>query len=84
MPKRSSRHKQGPEDVNEAAFRVVREAISEAPPQVERKKNPAAVELGRLGGLKGGKVRAARLTPEKRQEIAAKAARVRWGKTRSV
>ena len=41
-------------------------------------KNPAAVELGRLGGLKGGKARAAKLSPEQRSEIAKKAARVRW------
>ena len=84
MPKRSSRHKQGPEDVNEAAFRVMQQATGEGPREEPSGKNPAAVALGRLGGLKGGKARAARLTPEKRQEIAAKAARVRWGKTRSV
>ena len=44
----------------------------------EYKKNPAAVALGRLGGLKGGKARAAKLTPEKRKEIAKKAAQARW------
>ena len=44
-----------------------------------KKKNPAAVTLGRLGGLKGGKVRAERLTPERRVEIARKAAATRWG-----
>lgn len=43
-------------------------------------KNPAAVALGRLGGLKGGRVRAERLTPEKRKEIAQKAALARWSK----
>ncbi len=42
-------------------------------------KNRAAVELGRLGGLKGGPARAAKLTPEQRSEIARKAARARWG-----
>jgi hypothetical protein len=41
-------------------------------------KNPAAVELGRLGGKKGGKARAAKLTAEERSEIASKAARARW------
>ncbi len=41
-------------------------------------KNPAAVLLGHLGGLKGGKARAARLSAEKRIEIAKKAARARW------
>jgi hypothetical protein len=43
-------------------------------------KNPAAVELGRLGGLKGGKARAAKLSPAKRKAIAKKAAAKRWGK----
>lgn len=41
-------------------------------------KNPAAVMLGRLGGLKGGKARAERLSPEKRKEIARNAALMRW------
>ena len=41
--------------------------------------NPAAVALGRRGGAKGGKVRAAKLTPEQRAEIARKAAAARWG-----
>lgn len=41
-------------------------------------KNPAAVALGRLGGLKGGKARANKLSPKKRTEIARKAARMRW------
>ena len=45
-------------------------------------KNPAAVELGRLGGLKGGKARAAKLTPEERSESARKAAKARWEKKR--
>ena len=42
------------------------------------KKNAAAVELGRLGGLKGGKARAAKLSARRRSEIARKAARARW------
>jgi hypothetical protein len=45
-------------------------------------KNPAAVALGRLGGAKGGKARAAALTPEQRSEIAKKAAAARWAKKR--
>lgn len=43
-------------------------------------KNPAAVALGRLGGLKGGRVRAEKLSPERRKEIAVKAESARWGK----
>ena len=50
----------------------------DAPPVIE--KNAAAVALGRLGGLKGGKARSDSLTPEKRKEIAQKAAAKRWAK----
>jgi len=46
-----------------------------------RQKNPAAVALGRLGGLKGGRARAEKLTSEKRKEIAKRAAAARWQKT---
>lgn len=81
MPKRSSK-KQGPSDVNEIAFRVFSEAISDLPvvQVTEAPKNAAAVELGRLGGLKGGAARAAALTPEQRSEIAKRAAQARWKK----
>lgn len=47
-----------------------------------KKKNPAAVMLGRLGGLKGGYARAAKLTPEERSESARKAVQARWAKAR--
>lgn len=79
MPKRSSIKKE-PRDVNELAFDVVRSLTSDEPPAKEEQpeKNPAAVELGRLGGLKGGKARAAKLSAKKRSEIAKKAAAVRW------
>ena len=58
------------------------EAIGEAPkPEDEEpQKNPAAVALGRLGGLKGGKARAAKMTAKERSEAARKAARARWAK----
>ena len=46
-------------------------------------KNPHAVALGRLGGKKGGKARAAKLTSEERRDIAKKAAAARWGKSSS-
>jgi len=75
MPKRSSKGS-NPEDVNETAFRVLREATGEPAP--EREKNPAAVALGRLGGKKGGAARAAKLSPKKRQQIARAAAMKRW------
>lgn len=62
--------------------RVFQEAIEEAPaqPDPDAMKNPAAVALGKLGGVKGGKARAAKMTPEERRESARKAAWVRWGK----
>jgi hypothetical protein len=65
------------------AYRVVQEAIGQAKeekPLDTEGKNPHAVALGRLGGLKGGKVRASRMSPEERREIARKAARARWSK----
>lgn len=68
---------QGPEDFAESAFRVFQEATGDTPKE-ESTKNAAAVELGRNGGLKGGKARAASLTPEQRSEIAKKAAAARW------
>jgi hypothetical protein len=49
-------------------------------PSVDDGKNPHAVALGRLGGLKGGKARASKLTKEQRSEIARKAAKARWKK----
>lgn len=76
MPQRSSRKKE-PRDINELAFDVVRPLTSEEPLE-EEQKNPHAVALGRLGGLKGGKARAEKLSPKKRKEIAKKAAAARW------
>ncbi len=67
------------EDVNEAAFRVVREATEKHDPEA-RKKNPAAVALGRLGASKGGKARAAKLSAARRRAIAAKGAKARWNR----
>lgn len=73
MPKRSSKEK----DVNILASEIVKEATQDTDTQ---SKNPAAVALGRLGGLKGGKARAKKLSPEQRSEIAKKAAQTRWKK----
>jgi hypothetical protein len=49
-----------------------------------RKKNPNAVALGKLGGSKGGRIRAERLTAERRKEIARKAVKARWDKVRAM
>jgi hypothetical protein len=46
-------------------------------------KNPAAVALGKLGGSKGGKIRAAKLSDERKKEIAQQAARARWAKEKA-
>ena len=76
MPKRSSKP-----DLNQIAANIVAQHTGQPltvinPPPA---KNPAAVALGRLGGLKGGKARAAKLTPQQRKSIAQKAAKTRWG-----
>lgn len=70
-------------DFSVAAFRVVQEATGQVEPQPEKpkaKKNFDAKALGHKGGLKGGKARAEKLTPEQRKEIAQRAAKARWGK----
>lgn len=78
MPDRSSKR---PRDLNQLAQRLVQEATGEAPPEpTAPEKDPAAVALGRRGGLKGGKARAEKLSPEQRCEAARKAAAARWGK----
>jgi len=77
--------------VNEIAFRVVREATRDKGKDLEpsatspkrRKKNPAAVALGRLGGRKGGPARAEKLSKARRMEIARTAAQARWERERT-
>ncbi|MFZ3136671.1 MAG: hypothetical protein WA126_04665 [Thermodesulfovibrionales bacterium] len=67
-------------DINILASQIVAEATGEPTKEPIKEKNPAAVALGRLGGLKGGKARAEKLSPKKRKAIAQKAAKARWGK----
>lgn len=69
-----------PRDLNSLAKMIVDEATAdEKPPKAEgRPKDPAAVSLGRQGGLVGGRARAEKLSPERRAEIARKAAAARW------
>jgi hypothetical protein len=76
MPTRPRKHRKN-EDINEAAFRVVREATEKHDPEA-RKKNPAAVALGKLGASKGGVARAKKLSAKRRAQIARKAAMKRW------
>ena len=76
MPNRSSNSL----DENVTAFEILN-ALTDKPTEKPRKKNPAAVALGRLGGLKGGPARKKALSAKKRKEIARKAAASRWGKS---
>jgi hypothetical protein len=70
-----------PVELNKLAAFIVDQATNEeSRPDEKSTKNPAAVELGRLGGLKGGKARAKKLTAKRRSDIAKKAAKARWGK----
>ncbi len=70
MPDRSRKR---PRDLNELAASIVSDATDENKAEAaDDGKDPAAVSLGRRGGLKGGKARAAKLTPEQRSEIARK------------
>ena len=78
MPKRTSK------DFNQIAKAIVG-AVAEAEAEAEAseqspKKNPAAVALGRLGGLKGGPARAKKLSSRQRAKIASKAAKTRWSR----
>ncbi len=81
MPKRSSKP-----DMNLLAKFIVNQATGEVTVEdivakaIEEGKNPAAVLLGRQGGLKGGNARAVKLSAEKRREIAKNAANARWHK----
>ena len=70
-----------PADTNKRAKAIVDIATGESESASSTEgKNPAAVALGRLGGKKGGKARFEKLSPEKRSEIAKKAASSRWNK----
>lgn len=74
-------HPKRPRDPNQLAKMIVDIASGEIEDQDPNAgKNPAAVALGKLGGVKGGKARADKLTPEQRREIAYKAAMTRWAK----
>jgi hypothetical protein len=82
MPDRSKPSKVRPRDPNQLAYRIIQvpkyDPQAKLPP--DPSKNPHAVALGRLGGLKGGPARAAALGPRKRSQLAAKAAKARWEK----
>lgn len=70
-------HKKRPTDINERAKLIVDIATDKVEEEKDTR-NPAAVALGRLGGLKGGKARTEKYSPEERSEIARKGAKKRW------
>jgi hypothetical protein len=76
-----------PSDVNVLGKSIIDQATQEnkptltPPPEPTKEKNPAAVALGRLGGLKGGPARAKTLSKKRRKEIAKEAAKARWAKS---
>jgi len=70
-----------PRDINQRAKYILDAFTGDAPTEAPLpEKNQAAVALGRLGGLKGGKARKDALTPERRKEIARDAVNARWAK----
>ncbi len=74
------RSRKRPRDPNQLGKLIVDLATGEVQPDPDAGKDPAAVALGRKGGLKGGKARAAKMTAEQRSEAARRAARARWSK----
>ena len=79
MPDRSRKRPRDPNQLGKLIVDIATGEADDAPPESE--KNPAAVELGRKGGLKGGNARAAKLTAEERSEAARRAAKARWSAT---
>jgi hypothetical protein len=77
MPDRSRNRPRDPNQLGKLIVDIATGEIDDT--QDDDGKDPAAVTLGRKGGLKGGKARAANMTPEQRKEAARKAARARWG-----
>jgi hypothetical protein len=76
--------KKRPRDTNQLAKRVVDIATGDEPERdTDEGKDPVAVSLGRRGGLKGGKARAAAGSPKRRAEIAKRAAATRWRANRA-
>lgn len=76
MPNRSSKRPRDPNQLAKLIADIATGEVQDA--KTDDGKDPAAVSLGRRGGLKGGKARAAKLSAKKRTEIAKKAAKARW------
>jgi hypothetical protein len=80
MPDRSRKRPRDPNQLGKMIVDLATGEAEEADP--DEGKNPSAVELGRKGGLKGGKARAAGMTAKQRSEAARKAAAARWKSNR--
>ena len=78
MPDRSRKRPRDPSQLGKLIVDIATGEVEDTPP--DDGKNAAAVELGRKGGLKGGKARAAKMTPVQRSEAAKRAAQARWSK----
>lgn len=78
MPDRSRKRPRDPNHLSKAIVGIATGQAEGIDPAAESGKNPAAVALGRLGGLKGGNARAASLSKKRRAEIARRAAKARW------
>jgi hypothetical protein len=78
MPNRSRKRPRDPNELGKLIVDIATGEAEDADP--DEGKDPAAVELGRRGGLKGGKARMAALTPQQRSELARRAAAARWNK----
>ena len=72
-----------PRDPNQRAKAVVDLATGQRSPEPIREKDPAAIARGHMGGIIGGKARAAKLTAEQRSESARRAAKARWARERT-
>ena len=83
MPGRSSKDHDFVTIARSVVERSIGEKLTGEPLDKEPEKNPHAVALGRLGGQKGGKARAAKLSAKRRSEISQKAARKRWSQPTS-
>jgi hypothetical protein len=81
MPEHSSKKPKRPRDLNLLSKKIVEIATEGELPETPSEKNPHAVALGKLGGLKGGPARAKKLSAEERKEVARKAAKARWEKS---
>lgn len=77
-------HRKRPRDANQLGKLIIGIATGEvedrSPTPEEQGKDPAAVKRGRLGGIKGGKARAAKMTAAQRKAAALKAIKTRWSR----